>query len=109
MVQNQKNRIFKGYCENTGNERSNILLYDILTVRDIYDYDREIIPETVDTPEEYFNLDNLGVDEPYYAVYATFRSDNKSIKIFESNELRSVIFVVEQLTGNEVIENEIQC
>ena len=64
MIQNQKNRIFKGYCENTGNERSNILLYDILTIRDIYSYDGEIIPETVDNEEEYFNLDNLSASDP---------------------------------------------
>jgi hypothetical protein len=107
MVQNQKNRIFKGYCENTGNERSNILLYDILTVRDIYDYDRKVIPEIVDNAEEYFNLDGLGASDPYYAVYATFKTKHRSVKIFESDELRSVIFVVEQMTGNSVIENEI--
>ena len=106
MVQNQKNRIFKGYCENTGNERSNILLYDILTIRDIYSNDGEIIPETVDSPEEYFNLDNLSASEPYYAVYATFKTKHRPVKIFESDELRSVIFVVEQMTGNSVIENE---
>lgn len=107
MIQNQKNRIFKGYCENTGNERSNILLYDILTIRNIYDYDREVIPEIVDNAEEYFNLDGLGASDPYYAVYATFKTKHRPIKIFESDELRSVIFVVEQMTGNSVIENEI--
>lgn len=107
MVQNQKNRIFKGYCENTGNERSNILLYDILTIRDIYSIDNEIIPETVDTAEEYFNLDNLSASEPYYCIYATFKKDHRPIKILESDDLKSVIFVVEQMTGNSVIENEI--
>lgn len=106
MIRNQKNRIFKGYCENTGNERSNILLYDILTIRDIYGLDREVIPEIIDNEEEYFNLDNLGASDPYYAVYATFKTQHKQIKIFESDELRSVIFVVEQMTGNSVIENE---
>ena len=107
MVQNQNNRIFKGYCENTGNELSNILLYDILTVRDIYSYDREIIPETVDNAEEYFNLDNLSASNPYYAIYATFKTKHKQIKVFESEELRSAIFVVEQMTGNKVVENGI--
>lgn len=107
MIQNQNNRVFKGYCENTGNERSNVLLYDILTIRDIYTYDGEIIPETVDNAEEYFNLDNLSASDPYYAVYATFKSKHKYIKIFEGEELRSVIFVVEQMTGNKVVENAI--
>lgn len=107
MIQNQNNRIFKGYCENTGNERSNILLYDILTIRDIYGFDGEIIPETVDDAEEYFNLDNLSASNPYYAVYATFKTKHRQIKIFESDELRSVIFVVEQMTGNKVVENGI--
>jgi len=97
MVQNQKNRIFKGYCENTGNERSNILLYDILTIRDIYSYNAE----------EYFNLDNLSASDPYYAIYATFKTKHKQVKVFESEELRSAIFVVEQMTGNRVVENEV--
>lgn len=107
MIQNQKNRIFKGYCKNTGNEQSNILLYDILTIRDIYGYDGEIIPETVDNAEEYFNLDNLSAGDPYYAIYATFKTEHKQTKVFESEELRSAIFVVEQMTGNKVIENEV--
>jgi hypothetical protein len=49
----------------------------------------------------------LGASDPYYAVYATFKTKHRSVKIFESDELRSVIFVVEQMTGNSVIENEI--
>lgn len=99
------NRIFSGVCFNTGNVKSNVQKFEILSVRDIYSWDGEIVPETIETAEEYYNLDNLSAGDPYYAVYATFKEGHRSIKIFESEELRSVIFVVEQLTGNKVIQD----
>jgi hypothetical protein len=103
------NKMFRGWCSNEGNQRSNILHYHIYTIRDITDYNGGVIPEEVNALEEYFNIDGLAKSEPYYAVYATFKMNipRGPIKIFETEELRSAIFIIEQLTGNKVIENEI--
>lgn len=103
------NKMFRGWCSNEGNSRSNILHYHIYTLRDITDYNGGTIPEEVHTLEEYFNFDNISINEPYYAIYGTFKFNiaKGPIKIFETDELRSAIYIVEQLTGNKVVEDEL--
>jgi hypothetical protein len=103
------NRFFRGWCSNEGNPRSHILHYHIYTIRDISDYDGGYISEEVNSLEEYFNVDGLGINESYYAVYATFKMDipRGPIKIFETPDLRAAIYVVEQLSGNKVKEDEV--
>jgi hypothetical protein len=83
--------------------------YHIYTVRDITDYAGGSIPEEVNSFEEYFNADLLAKDDPYYAVYATFKMDipRGPIKIFETPDLKVAVYVVEQLTGNKVKEDEV--
>lgn len=101
------NKLFRGWCSNEGNARSHILGYYIYTIRDIKDYDGGTIPEEIRTAEEYFNFDNLAAGEPYYAIYGSFKFDipRSAIKIFETEDLRAAIFIVEELTGNKVIED----
>lgn len=103
------NRFFRGWCSNEGNSRSNILHYHIYTIRDISDYNGGTIPEEVNNLEEYFNVDGLGVNEAYYAIYATFKMNipRGPIKIFETPDLKVAVYVVEQLTGNKVKEDEV--
>ena len=104
------NKLFRGWCSNEGNGRSAILHYHIYTLRDISDLEGGVIPEEVKSLEEYFNFDNLTQGEPYFAVYGTFKFDipRGPIKIFETEDLKAAIFIVEQLTGNKVIEDEIR-
>lgn len=103
------NKLFNGWCSNEGNTHSHILHYSIRTVRDLSTYDGDSIPEEVRTLEEYFNLDGESIGEPYYCVYATFKFDipRGPIKIFETDELRTAIFVVESLSGNKVKEYDL--
>jgi len=100
------NKLFKGWCSNEGNTKSHILHYHIRTLRDISDLNGGTIPEEVYTLEEYFNFDNLSKNEPYYAIYGTFKFDipKGPIKIFETYDLRVAIDILQQITGNKVIE-----
>lgn len=102
------NKLFRGWCSNEGNPRSHILHYHIYTIRDLPDYEGGYIPEEVRTLEEYFNLDEVAVGEPYYAIYGTFRMNipRGPIKIFETEDLKAAIFIVEELSGNKVMEDE---
>lgn len=103
------NRFYSGWCSNAGNPRSHVLHYIIRTIRNISDYEGGIIPEEVKTLEEYFNLDEQANEDPYYAIYITFKFDipKGTIKVFETNDLKTAIFVVEELSGNKVIEDDI--
>lgn len=100
------NRFYRGWCSNEGNPRSHILHYHISTIRDLSDYEGGTIPEEVNSLEEYFNLDEEAIGDPYYAVYASFKFDFKTgpVKIFEGDDLKTAIFIVENLSGNKVIE-----
>lgn len=102
------NKLFTGWCSNDGNKNSHILHYRIYTIRDISDHAGGTLPEEVSTLEEYFNIDGLGIGEPYYAVYGSFKFDipKSPIKIFETEDLKSAIYIVEILSGNKVTENE---
>lgn len=103
------NRLFRGWCSNEGNSRSGILHYHIYTLRDITDYNGGTIPEEINSLEEYFNMDGLSKDEPYYAVYGTFKLDipRGPIKIFETPDLKAAVYIVEQLSGNRVVEQNV--
>lgn len=102
------NRLFKGWCSNEGNPRSHILHFLIDTVREIDDHNGGTILDTIETLEEYFNLDTLGESEPFYIVSASFKLDipRGPIKVFETPDLKVAIFIVEELTGNKVQESE---
>lgn len=102
------NKLFTGWCSNEGNTKSNILHYHIYTVRDIYTHDGELITEEITTLEKYFDIDNISKDDPYYLISATFKLNIPSgpIKISTTNHLKDAINIVEQITGNKVIEYE---
>ena len=103
------NKLFRGWCSNEGNSRSHILHYHIYTLRDISDLNGGTIPEEVYTLEEYFDFDELAKSEPYYGVYGTFKFDipKGPIRIFETYDLKVAIYIVEQLTGNKVVEQNV--
>lgn len=107
MISNP-NRLFTGWCSNEGNSKSSILHYHIYTIRDISDYNGGFIPEEISTLEEYFNIDGMSIGEPYYAIYGTFKFDipRGPIKIFETEDLKVAIYIIEQISGNKVVENE---
>jgi hypothetical protein len=105
------NKLFKGWCSNEGNQRSNILHYHITTVRNINDYNGGLILDEVNSLEEFYNIDGLSKDdEPFYVVSGTFKMDipRGPIKIFETPDLKVAIFIVESLTGNKVAEQDVK-
>ena len=103
------NRLFKGWCSNEGNKHSHILHYHIDTVREISDHNGGTVIDTIETLEEYFNFDNIGQNEPFYIISGTFKLDipRGPIKIFETPDLKVAVFVVESLTGNKVVEQDV--
>lgn len=102
------NKLFKGWCSNEGNPKSHILHYHIETAREISDHNGGTVIDTINSLEEFFNIDGIGENEPFYIVSGTFKMDipRGPIKIFETPDLKVAIFVVESLTGNKVIEDD---
>ncbi|NBQ16947.1 hypothetical protein EBU24_01380 [bacterium] len=99
------NRFYQGFCLNTGNPSSHFRSFDIVTEREITDYEGGFIIETVKNREEYFD-DTEVIGEPFYAVYGSFKIDfvQSSFKIMITDKLEDAISLVEHLTGNKVSE-----
>lgn len=102
------NRFFHGWCSNEGNPRSHFSHYIIETVHDLMDYEGGTIPETIKRMEDYYIFDER-IDEPYYVIYGSLKSDfkqsTKFIAAFE--ELKRAIQLVQHFTGNEIIETDL--
>jgi hypothetical protein len=99
------NKFYQGHCGNDGNSRSHFRSFDIVTEREITDYEGGCILETVKSAEEYYD-DTEMVGEPFYAVYGSFKIDfvQSSCKIMTTDKLEEAIAIVEHLTGNKVQE-----
>jgi hypothetical protein len=99
------NRFYQGFSLNTGNNTSHFRSFDIVTEREITDYEGSCILETVKSAEEYYD-DTEMVGEPFYAVYGSFKIDfvQSSCKIMITDKLEEAIAIVEHLTGNKVQE-----
>jgi hypothetical protein len=106
QMKNIPNSLYDGWSSNRGNDRSEFIYYRILTIRDIKN-DYEIIPEEIKTLEEYYNIDGLGIDDPYYVVYGVYRMDVPKTmkKIGEFLNLKEAIQTLISITGNNVQES----
>lgn len=107
MSENQ-NRLFYGFSQNDGNNKSHFRYFCIDTVHDINDYGGGSILETVSSIEDYyFNQERIG--DPYYVVFGSlkidFKESSKFIASFEN--LHQAITLVQHLTGNPITETEV--
>lgn len=101
------NRFFHGYCSNDGNHQSHFRYFIVETVHELTDYENGTIFETVNNIEDYY-FNNQRIDQPFYAVYGSFKIDFKtsSFLIGTFSSLAQAISLVENLTGNFIKETE---
>lgn len=101
------NRYYNGYCRNNGNPRSNVNYYIIESVREITDYNGGTIIETINKMEDFY-FDEERVGEPFYAIYAILKDGlrQRSILISTKNSVHDAIDMVQNLSGNYMIETD---
>lgn len=99
------NRLYRGIVENTGNPKSHFQYFAIETVKEIRGLDGEIIFESIDSTEDYFNRDSI-VGEPFYSVFGSFKIDHvqSGMSIATLDNLSDAIRLVEMLSGNTIKE-----
>ena len=102
------NRFFHGYSDNKENLKSKFSHFIIETVKHISDYEGGSILETVRTMEDYY-LDDQIIGDAFYHVYGVYKSSykNSSVLISEIDRLADAILLVENLTGNTIIETDV--
>jgi hypothetical protein len=60
---------------NTHNDKSYFKAYEIVTCREISDYEGGTIIEEVKTAEEFLNADEFAVDQPFYRVFGVYKPE----------------------------------
>jgi len=99
----KSNRLCNAYVDHTS-EKSMIKRFEIVTCRELSDYEGGTIIEEVKTAEEFLNTDEEAIDEPFYRVFAIFRDDyfKKRKAIGDFNNIYQAAVFLEELTGNKV-------
>ncbi|MEB3201395.1 MAG: hypothetical protein VKK05_01105 [Synechococcus sp.] len=95
-------KLINSYTPNT-NPKSPIEGFEIVTCRELPDYNGGTILEEVRTAEEFLNADEEALDHPFYRVFAVYRKEtNRSKKaIADFYDVRHAMFFIQDLTGIE--------
>jgi DNA mismatch repair ATPase MutL len=100
--------IYHWHIPNT-NPKSHFESFEIIACRALPDYEGGYIIEEIKNAEEYFNVDEMSSDEPFYRIFGKYRityiaihhKTHKFIVDYES--ISEAILFIEELTGNKVI------
>lgn len=99
----KSNRLCNAYVLNTS-DKSLIKAFEIITCREISDYQGGTIIEEVKTAEEFLNTDEEGIDEPFYRVFAIFKEGYTKARraIYDFYDIKEATTFLQELTGNKV-------
>lgn len=66
-------KLVNSYTLNSHNDKSYFKAYEIVTCREISDYEGGTVIEEVRTAEEFLNADEIALDETFYRVFGVYR------------------------------------
>jgi hypothetical protein len=95
-------KLVNSYTPNN-NPKSPIEGFEIVTCRELPDYEGGTILEEVRTAEEFLNTDEQALDDPFYRVFAVYRKEiNRTKKVIgDFYDIKNAISLIEDLTGIE--------
>lgn len=79
-------KLVNAYIGNPNNE-SEYRGFEIVTCREISDYNGGSIIEEVKTAEEYLNADQEALDDPFYRIFAVYRPESYRITSDEEQSI----------------------
>lgn len=96
-------KLINSYTPNT-NSKSPIEGFEIITCRELSDYQGGTVLEEVKTAEEFLNADEISIDEPFYRVFAVYRKETGRNKraIGDFYNIQSATSLLQDLTGTDV-------
>ncbi len=99
----RSNRLCNAFALNTNN-KSVIKGFEIITCREMNDYNGGTIIEEIKTAEDFLDTDEFGLDDPFYRVFAVYKKDyHKSRRaIGDYYDIKEATSFIEELTGNPV-------
>ena len=99
----RSNRLCNAFALNTNN-KSVITGFEIITCREMNDYNGGTIIEQLKTAEDFLDTDEFGLDEPFYRVVAVYKKDYYKTRraIGDYYDIKEAMLFIEELTGNPV-------
>ena len=97
-------KLVNSYTPNTHNDKSYFKAYEIVTCREISDYEGGTIIQEVKTAEEFLDADGVAIDEPFYRVFGVYKEGHyKTRKVLGDfyNVTDASIFI-QEITGVQV-------
>jgi hypothetical protein len=96
-------KLINSYTPNN-NHKSPIEGFEIVTCRELPDYEGGTILEEVRTAEEFLNADEEALDDPFYRVFAVYKKEiGKPKKIIaDFYDINQAIDFIYDLTGENI-------
>jgi hypothetical protein len=96
-------KLINSYTPNT-NDKSPIEAFEIITCRELSDYQGGTILEEVKTAEEFLNADDKSIDEPFYRIFAVYRKETGKRKkaIGDFYDITNAMSFLQDITGTDV-------
>lgn len=85
------------------NNQSYFEAFEIVTCRELPDYEGGTIIEEVKTAEEFHNADMMAIDKPFYRVFGIYRNKLRSKKALgDFYRPKEAAIFVQEITGSHV-------
>ena len=99
----RSNRLCNAFALNTNN-KSVIKGFEIITCREMNDYNGGTIIEHLKTAEDFLDTDEFSLDDPFYRVFAVYKKDYYKTRraIGDYYDIKEAMTFIEELTGNSV-------
>jgi len=102
-------KLVNSHTPNHHNSKSYFEAFEIVTCREISDYEGGTIIEEVKTAEEFLNADEIALDEPFYRVRGLYRKERTAPNnptefavIAEFPRVEQAKSFLEDLTGEKI-------
>ena len=94
-------KLVNSHTPNHHNTKSYFQAFEIVTCREISDYEGGTIIQEVKTAEEFLNADEMAIDQPFYRVFGVYKQEyyktRKALGDFYNVTDASVF--IEEITG----------
>jgi hypothetical protein len=96
-------KLINSYTPNT-NPKSPIEGFEIITCRELPDYEGGTILQEIKTAEEFLNTDGESIDEPFYRIFAVYRKETSRSKkaIGDFYNIKNAMSFLQDITGTDV-------
>ena len=97
-------KLVNSHTPNHHNTKSYFQAFEIITCREISDYEGGTIIQEIKTAEEFLNADDMAIDQPFYRVFGVYKQEyyktRKALGDFY-NVTDASIFI-QEITGVQV-------